>query len=172
MKSHAAICGLSLVFASVTCLQGYIRWDPFVLRAQSLDMSPLDLCQHNKMLPPAKLPQCPVSQFEIPATTWLPKMRIANQTVPWLQDSQVVLNPHYHYNWSHDSCSSGLAQSQPLQTTCPGLGTIPVRHGSVNCLFTSCSHSGLVGLGGKHFPQWLNRKIMIGAKWGLHLVLT
>jgi hypothetical protein len=41
-------------FASVTCLQGYIRRHLFVLRAQSLDMNPLSLCQHNKMLLPAK----------------------------------------------------------------------------------------------------------------------
>jgi hypothetical protein len=58
--------GWALLFASVTCLQGYIRWDPFVLKAQPLDMSPLSLCWHNKTLIPAKLPQCPISQLEIP----------------------------------------------------------------------------------------------------------
>jgi hypothetical protein len=60
--------GWALLSASVTCLQGYVRWDPFVLRAQPLDTSPLSLGQHNKMLLPAKLPQCPVSQLEISAT--------------------------------------------------------------------------------------------------------
>jgi hypothetical protein len=40
--------GWALLFASVTCLQGYIRWAPFVLRAQPLDTSPLGLCWHNK----------------------------------------------------------------------------------------------------------------------------
>jgi hypothetical protein len=65
MQPHV---GWALLFASVTCLQVYIRWDPFVLGAQSLDMSLLSLCQHNKMFLPAKLPQCPVSQLEIPAT--------------------------------------------------------------------------------------------------------
>jgi hypothetical protein len=49
-----------LLLASVTWLQGYIRWDLFVLRAQPLDMSPLSLFWHNKMLVPAKLPQCSV----------------------------------------------------------------------------------------------------------------
>jgi hypothetical protein len=56
--------GWTLLFASVTCLQGYIRWDPFVLRAQPLDMSPLSLCQHNKTFP-ANLPQHPLSQLII-----------------------------------------------------------------------------------------------------------
>jgi hypothetical protein len=58
--------GWTLLFASVTCLQGHIRWDLFVLGAQPLDTSPLSLCQDNKMLLPSKLPQCPTSQFEIP----------------------------------------------------------------------------------------------------------
>jgi hypothetical protein len=49
--------GWALLLASVTCLQGYIRWDSFVLGAQPLDMSPLDLWWHNKKLLPAKLPQ-------------------------------------------------------------------------------------------------------------------
>jgi hypothetical protein len=40
--------GWALLFASVTCLQGYIRWNPFVLGAQPLDMSLLSLCRHNK----------------------------------------------------------------------------------------------------------------------------
>jgi hypothetical protein len=31
-------------------------------------MSPLGLCWHNKMLLPDKLPQCPISQLESPAT--------------------------------------------------------------------------------------------------------
>jgi hypothetical protein len=53
--------GWALLFASVTCFQGYIKWDLFVLGAQSLDTS-------HKMLLPAKLPQCPTSQLEIPAT--------------------------------------------------------------------------------------------------------
>jgi hypothetical protein len=57
--------------ASITCLQGYVRWDPFVLRAQTLDSSLLGLYLHNKMLLPTKLPQCPVSLFEIPATVIL-----------------------------------------------------------------------------------------------------
>jgi hypothetical protein len=60
--------GWALLFASVTCLQGYIRWGIFVLGDQHLDTSPLGLCRHNKMLLPAKLPQCPISQLEIPAT--------------------------------------------------------------------------------------------------------
>jgi hypothetical protein len=38
----------ALIFASVTCLQGYRRWGPFVLGAQPLEMSPQGLCQHNK----------------------------------------------------------------------------------------------------------------------------
>jgi hypothetical protein len=42
-------------------LQGYIS--PFVLRAQSLDMSLLSLCWHNKTLLPAKLPQSLGSQL-------------------------------------------------------------------------------------------------------------
>jgi hypothetical protein len=58
--------GLTLLLASVTCLQGYVRWDLFVLGAQPLEMSSLSLCQHNKTLLPAKLPQCPISQLEIP----------------------------------------------------------------------------------------------------------
>jgi hypothetical protein len=53
----------TLLFASVTCLQGYIRWDPFVLGAQSLDMSPLSLCWHNKMLLPANCLKSPKSQL-------------------------------------------------------------------------------------------------------------
>jgi hypothetical protein len=60
--------GWALFFASVTCLQEYIRWDPFVLRAQPLDTSPLCLFQHNKTLLPAKLPRCPITQLEIPTT--------------------------------------------------------------------------------------------------------
>jgi hypothetical protein len=60
--------GWALLFASVTCMQGYIRWDLFVLGAQPLDTSPLSLCWHNKMLLPSKLPQCTLSQLEIPAT--------------------------------------------------------------------------------------------------------
>jgi hypothetical protein len=40
--------GWALLFASVTCLQGYIRWVPTVLGAQPLDMSLLGLFQHNK----------------------------------------------------------------------------------------------------------------------------
>jgi hypothetical protein len=40
--------GWALLFASVTCLQGCIRGDPFVLRAQPLDTSLLGLCWHNK----------------------------------------------------------------------------------------------------------------------------
>jgi hypothetical protein len=58
----------ALLFASVTYLQGYIRWDLFVLGAQPLDTSPLSLYWHNKTLFPAKLPQCSVSQLEIPTT--------------------------------------------------------------------------------------------------------
>jgi hypothetical protein len=60
MKSHAAICGLSFAFYFCNCLQGSIRWEPFALKAQPLDTSPLRLCPHSKMLLPAKLPQCPV----------------------------------------------------------------------------------------------------------------
>jgi hypothetical protein len=60
--------GWDLLFASVTCLQGYIKVDLFVLGARPLDTSLLGLCQHNKTLLPPKLPQCPVSQLEIPAT--------------------------------------------------------------------------------------------------------
>jgi hypothetical protein len=69
MKSYAATSRLSFAFCFCNLLTGYnIRWDLFILRAQPLDMSPLGLCWHNNMLFPAKLPQCPVSQFEIPAT--------------------------------------------------------------------------------------------------------
>jgi hypothetical protein len=53
--------GWALLFASVTCLQVYIRWDLLVPGAQSLDMSLLCLCWHKKC--PANLPQCPTSQF-------------------------------------------------------------------------------------------------------------
>jgi hypothetical protein len=60
--------GWALLFASVSFLQGYIRWDPFVLWAQTLEMSLLSLCWHNKALLPAKLPQHPVCQLETPAT--------------------------------------------------------------------------------------------------------
>jgi hypothetical protein len=38
-----------------------------------LDTSLLGLCQHNKMLLPAKLPQCPISQLEIPTTFHMKK---------------------------------------------------------------------------------------------------
>jgi hypothetical protein len=65
MKSYV---GWALLFAYVTCLQEYIRWDLFVLRAQPLDTSPLSLCWHNKTLLPAKLPQYPMSQIESPST--------------------------------------------------------------------------------------------------------
>jgi hypothetical protein len=41
----------------------YIRLGSFVLGAQPLDMSLLSLCQNNKTLLPAELPQCPVSLF-------------------------------------------------------------------------------------------------------------
>jgi hypothetical protein len=68
MKSHAATVGWPLLFASVTCLQWYIRWDLFVLRTQPLDRSPLGLWWHNKTLVPAKLPQYSVTVLEIPAT--------------------------------------------------------------------------------------------------------
>jgi hypothetical protein len=44
-----------------------MRWDPFVLRAQPLDMSPLSLCWHNKMLLPANLPQSHIFQL---ANSW------------------------------------------------------------------------------------------------------
>jgi hypothetical protein len=40
--------GWALLFASVTCLQGHIRGELFVLGAQPLDMCPLGLCWHNK----------------------------------------------------------------------------------------------------------------------------
>jgi hypothetical protein len=50
-------------FASVTCLQGYIRGDHFVLGAQPLDMSLLSLCWYNKMLLPANCLKSPVSQL-------------------------------------------------------------------------------------------------------------
>jgi hypothetical protein len=60
--------GWALLFASVTCLQGYIRWDPFVLRAHPLDISLLGLCWDNEMLLPANVLQSSVSQLEIPAT--------------------------------------------------------------------------------------------------------
>jgi hypothetical protein len=40
--------GWALLSPSVTCLQGYIRWDLFVLSAQPLDMSPVGLGRHNK----------------------------------------------------------------------------------------------------------------------------
>jgi hypothetical protein len=39
--------GWAFLFASVTCWQGYIRWDSFVLRAQPLERSLLGLCRHN-----------------------------------------------------------------------------------------------------------------------------
>jgi hypothetical protein len=60
MKSHAAICGLSFAFCFCNLLARVYK--------VSLDTSSLGLCWHNKMLLPAKLPQCPISQLEIPAT--------------------------------------------------------------------------------------------------------
>jgi hypothetical protein len=81
-KSHMQPqVGWALLFASVTCLQVYIRWGLFVLGAQPLDMSPLGLCWHNKMLLPAKLPQCPVSQLEIPTTFLGGSSRIAGMVI-------------------------------------------------------------------------------------------
>jgi hypothetical protein len=59
----------TLLFASVTCLQWFIRWDTFVLGAQPLDMSPLSLCWHNKTLLRAICLKSPVSQQ--PPTTFL-----------------------------------------------------------------------------------------------------
>jgi hypothetical protein len=64
---NITICGLDLAFCFCNLLAGYIRRDPFVLGAQPLDTSPLSLCQHNEKLLPAKLPRCPICQFEIPA---------------------------------------------------------------------------------------------------------
>jgi hypothetical protein len=54
---------LTLLFASVTCLQGYIRGDPFVLGAQPLYTSLLSLCWHNKTLLPANCLKSPISQL-------------------------------------------------------------------------------------------------------------
>jgi hypothetical protein len=56
----------TLLFASGTCLQGYIRRHPFVLRAQPLDMSPLSLCWHNKMLLPAICLRVCISASDLP----------------------------------------------------------------------------------------------------------
>jgi hypothetical protein len=53
----------TLLFSSVTCFQEYTSRDPFVLGTQPLDMNPLSLCWNNKMLLPAKSPQCPISQL-------------------------------------------------------------------------------------------------------------
>jgi hypothetical protein len=47
--------GWALLFASLTCLQGHVRWYPFVFKPQPLDTSLLGLCWHNKTLLPAKL---------------------------------------------------------------------------------------------------------------------
>jgi hypothetical protein len=47
-------------------LQRYIRGDLFVLGAQPLDTSLLSLCQHNEMLLPANLPQCPYLTLRFP----------------------------------------------------------------------------------------------------------
>jgi hypothetical protein len=63
MKSHV---GWALIFASVTCLQGYIRWDLFVFRAQPLDTSPLGLCQHNKTLLPLNCLSVPYLSLRFP----------------------------------------------------------------------------------------------------------
>jgi hypothetical protein len=57
--------GWALLSASVNCLQGYIRWDLYVLGAQPLDTSLLGLYQHNKHCQSGNLPQCPLSQLVI-----------------------------------------------------------------------------------------------------------
>jgi hypothetical protein len=67
MKSHAAVCRLSFVFCFCNQLARVYKVRP-LLRAHPLDMSLLSLCWQNKTLLPAKLPQCPISQLEIPAT--------------------------------------------------------------------------------------------------------
>jgi hypothetical protein len=65
MESHAAIHGLSFAFHFCNLFARGYKGDPFVLRPQPLDTSPLGLCWPNKMLLPANLPQCPVSQLII-----------------------------------------------------------------------------------------------------------
>jgi hypothetical protein len=54
--------GWALLSAPVTCLQGSIRWEPFVIETQPVDTSLLGVCWHNKLLP-ANLPQRFLSQL-------------------------------------------------------------------------------------------------------------
>jgi hypothetical protein len=93
--------GWALLFASVTCFQGYIRWDLFVLGAQSLDTSPLALCQHNKTLLPTKLPQCPVFQLVI---SWNITWGLAG----------IVVTVSYHFP-CHQSASPGPLGGDPTR---------------------------------------------------------
>jgi hypothetical protein len=82
-----------LLFSSVTCLEDYKRWDPFVLGAQPWDTSPLSLCQHNKILLLAKLPQCLISQLQIPAIFLEGSSRI--------MEIVICHPPDYWEKWSH-----------------------------------------------------------------------
>jgi hypothetical protein len=107
--------GLDLFFASVTCLQGYIRWDPFVLGAQPLDMHPLSLCWHNKTLLPANCLKSPVSQLANPATfsllfkplllynwatAWPPKWLLLSSFLPFPHVNQQPESPLKYVNLS------------------------------------------------------------------------
>jgi hypothetical protein len=129
--------GWALLFASVTCLQEYIRWDPFILGAQPLDMSPLSLCQHNKALLPAKLPQCPLSQLEIPTTFlgnslpglwrwWFVTSLVARRRSHQAPTDSLIqrgIHPHGKLGWRphmHNGTQWGAGTSE-------GRGAVPVR---------------------------------------------
>jgi hypothetical protein len=82
-----------LLFVSLTCLQWYIRWEPFVFRAQPLDVNPLSHCQHTSKHCFLKSLGVP-SLFEVPATflggfSWTGR-QCFHTFVAWTQHLQLI----------------------------------------------------------------------------------
>jgi hypothetical protein len=83
MKSHAAICGLSFTLFFCNLLGRLYKVRPLCSQNSAFGHESTEYVVAQKKVASDKLPQCPISQLEIPATDGQVKIYSTFKAMPW-----------------------------------------------------------------------------------------